>query len=703
MVRWDRTIVYLGIILLLALIPLAMYRSYRGALAGLSSALSRGTGLSVTVNDLWVTGSPALVLHRVRVGSPGLELTADRLVLELDWAGVLGLFSGDGPGRTMVRGVRVRRPMVKVTSSGFARLVEEASTDSKAAPKGKPKKKPRPAGRGKSKRPPTRVIIEDGALIVGLGKGGRDLTLSSRGIYLKAASEGGPGRRLLLGQTTLHVAGKRLLDLPAAAVDLAPAGKGVLPVRMAAAGGQLDLLDHTFDVHLFHLTRKPAGYRVALKGATRDPERPGRITLEAKMDALHRPSSVSAALLQLEELSLERVAPLLNIKGLRAPDARVDGKVRIWREGGLARVQLKFSGEKIKVSHPLLARRPVGPFPASVVAAFTLDPAGRAVTLSRLDIATGKLTARLQGELKLQDPGASLALDLDVPETSCQTWLTTLPEGFAPVLKGAYLKGELGGRGRLRLHTDRLEEAEVDLSLTPLTCRMLVDPPGADVNQLNASLTVQVQGPGGTTRPWLLGSDNPDYLTYERLGANTRAAFVAGEDNRFHWHKGFDARQMRRAFILNLEAGRTMRGASTISQQLVKNVFLHHGRTLSRKFQEAVLTWRMEQRVPKQRILELYLNVVEMGVKLRGVTQAALHYFDKSPAHLTPLEAAHLAAITPFPRNPKDMVGPDGQPTSSWMERVHQLLRIMRRTRHLSDADVAGWTKTKLVLKNGPG
>ena len=81
-----------------------------------------------------------------------------------------------------------------------------------------------------------------------------------------------------------------------------------------------------------------------------------------------------------------------------------------------------------------------------------------------------------------------------------------------------------------------------------------------------------------------------------------------------------------------------------------KNVFLNHERTLSRKFQEMALTWRLEQVVPKERILELYLNIVEMGLGIHGVDQASQAYFGKRATYLTPIEAVHLAALTPSPR-----------------------------------------------------
>lgn len=693
--RSGRAAVYLALIALLGLIPVLMYSTYRHALDRLSGALSRGTGMSVTVDDLWLAPGPELVLHRVEVSSPGLKLTTDRLVLELDAGRITGLLGGGARADSgLVRGVRLRRPRLQVTDQGLAALAASQG----AAKSAKKKAPPAPAAASSGVKAAGRVVIEDGELLLLVGPRGRGLTLRSRGIYL--GRRGTRDNRLLLGQTSLHMQGKSLLDFPAAAVDRDVSGGG-LPVRLAAMGGRLDLLDHTFDVHLFHLIRRPSGYRIILKGATRDPE-PGRFSLEAKADALHRLASVEALLIKVEDFGLERLRPLFASPSLKLPGSRVSGQLSLWRDKGLARLQLELSGDTLTASHPRLARRQVGPFPGKLEAELTFDPAARSLTLSRLEVTSKAIALGLQGELTFGDAGARLSLDLRAPAADCQKLLTSLPGGFAPQLKGAFLRGELGARGRLRLDTADLGATTVDLALTPFSCRMLVNPPRANVDTLNQPLTARVPGPRGARQIWILGPDNPDFRHLESIGRHVRAAFIAAEDNRFMWHDGFDERQLRRAFVHDLQEGRLARGASTISQQLIKNIFLHHGRTLARKFQEAVLTWRLEQRVSKERILELYLNVVEMGRDLRGVAQAARHYFDKEPDQLSILEAAHLAMITPHPRSLGGMVGPDGQPSAAWMAKVYKIVRIMRRIQYLSEAKAERLQKTKLVLKRGP-
>ena len=155
--RWDRTVFYICIIALLALAPLTMYRTYRVAVGNLCAALSRGAGMTVTLDDLWITAAPAVVLHRVKVSAPGLTLTADRLVLELDPARLKGLLSG-GASTGVIRAVRARRPRLAITAAGIEGLARHGEP-AKASVASRPGGKAGSPLRGKAK-----VIIEDGEL-----------------------------------------------------------------------------------------------------------------------------------------------------------------------------------------------------------------------------------------------------------------------------------------------------------------------------------------------------------------------------------------------------------------------------------------------------------------------------------------------------------------------------------------------------------
>jgi monofunctional glycosyltransferase len=128
-------------------------------------------------------------------------------------------------------------------------------------------------------------------------------------------------------------------------------------------------------------------------------------------------------------------------------------------------------------------------------------------------------------------------------------------------------------------------------------------------------------------------------------------AVIVAEDGTFWQHHGFDWYEFRESMAKNVEEGRPVRGASTISQQLVKNLFLSSSKNPLRKLNEWILTWYLEQRLTKSRILELYLNLIEWGEGIYGVEAASQYYFDHPAATLTREESARLAAIIPSPRS----------------------------------------------------
>jgi len=140
------------------------------------------------------------------------------------------------------------------------------------------------------------------------------------------------------------------------------------------------------------------------------------------------------------------------------------------------------------------------------------------------------------------------------------------------------------------------------------------------------------------------------WVPYERISAHLKRAVVAAEDAKFLSHEGFDWEAIHQAMLKNERRGRVVAGASTISQQLAKNLFLSSQRSWARKAQEAAITWMMEQTMSKRRILELYLNFAEWGDGVFGAEAAARHHFGSSAAQISAEQAAWLAAVLPSPR-----------------------------------------------------
>jgi len=134
------------------------------------------------------------------------------------------------------------------------------------------------------------------------------------------------------------------------------------------------------------------------------------------------------------------------------------------------------------------------------------------------------------------------------------------------------------------------------------------------------------------------------------ISPHLQKAVIVAEDASFYEHHGFDWEGLQEAVTRNWEQGKLRRGGSTITQQLAKNLYLSSEKKLLRKAREALIAWEIERRVPKTRILELYLNVAEWGHGVFGAEAAARHHFGISAAELTEDEAALLAALLPSPR-----------------------------------------------------
>ena len=140
------------------------------------------------------------------------------------------------------------------------------------------------------------------------------------------------------------------------------------------------------------------------------------------------------------------------------------------------------------------------------------------------------------------------------------------------------------------------------------------------------------------------------WVPYKRISRHLKRAIIASEDSNFAAHEGVDWDALQKAYEKNIKKGKVVSGGSTITQQLAKNLFLSSDRSYIRKGQELVITYMLEFWMDKERIFEIYLNVVEWGNGVFGAEAAARHYFGVSAANLTPSQAAKLAVMLPNPR-----------------------------------------------------
>ena len=197
--------------------------------------------------------------------------------------------------------------------------------------------------------------------------------------------------------------------------------------------------------------------------------------------------------------------------------------------------------------------------------------------------------------------------------------------------------------GAIALGVIALYAAYIGVSLLRL-------PPVEGLANRRMSLAIQVKDWKGKLHPFVVGPQNGNWTPLESIPPEMKWAVILAEDANFYQHEGIDVKAIKNAIKYDLEKKSFARGASTITQQVAKNLFLTREKTITRKIEEIVLAKRMERELTKGRILELYLNAVELGPMVYGIGHGAQYYFGKPATALTPRECTFLAAMLPGPQ-----------------------------------------------------
>ena len=219
-------------------------------------------------------------------------------------------------------------------------------------------------------------------------------------------------------------------------------------------------------------------------------------------------------------------------------------------------------------------------------------------------------------------------------------------------------------------------------------CQFVSVPALADLRRVHGPFRHEVQEPDGTLFSMTTGPGTANWVSIHAISPYLIQAVLAHEDAGFFRHRGFSVPSVERALVRNLREGRFVLGASTISMQLAKNLFLTRQKTLARKVQEVLLTWWLETAMSKKKLIELYLNVIEYGPGLYGIRNAARHYFGRDPDELSPAEGAFLACVLPSPRLMHNHYT-QGRLGPSMRERMGRLMRHMRARGRLDEAALA--------------
>ncbi len=252
-------------------------------------------------------------------------------------------------------------------------------------------------------------------------------------------------------------------------------------------------------------------------------------------------------------------------------------------------------------------------------------------------------------------------LKLNTDYIDAQQLFDAFPIGLFEALDGIKVEGKLKYNFDFALDTKLPDSVRLNSSIIPQGFR-IVKWGKTDLSKINTAFTYTPYEYGKPMRDIIVGPANPDFTPYDNISSNLKNAVLTAEDPSFFSHRGFVERSIRKSIATNFKEKAFKRGGSTISMQLVKNVFLNRQKTLARKVEEMLMVWIIENNhvSEKRRMFEVYLNLIEWGRNVYGIGEASKHYFGKTPAELTIGESIYLASIVPRPKSALYFFEPDG-------------------------------------------
>ncbi len=366
---------------------------------------------------------------------------------------------------------------------------------------------------------------------------------------------------------------------------------------------------------------------------------------------------------------------------------RFSGDVDLVRQHGKTSINASGNVSDVNIFDPRIAPEPLEGLSAGFTMYARHDKQTGLIEIPELDFTHKVLRARSAFMLK-PDPQTGKYLveaQLSVPKTPCADVAASLPAPLVPNIRQLELGGQFEAALRVNVDFAKLdtENATIRGRVNLDGCKVLKAPPHLRPNRLRHDFGYSIVEPGGQRVQVEVASDGEWTRQLDEISPHMVAAVLTTEDGSFWRHRGFITSEFSTALTQNLRAGRFKFGASSITMQIVKNVFFERRKTLSRKFEELFFTWHVEQVVPKKRLMEIYLNIIELGPGIYGVPRAAHHFFNKDPMDLTVRESIYLASLLPSPKRRYSFYC-NQEVSRSWERMLDRLLAIMRRRNRIT-------------------
>ncbi|MCA9645466.1 MAG: transglycosylase domain-containing protein [Polyangiaceae bacterium] len=365
-------------------------------------------------------------------------------------------------------------------------------------------------------------------------------------------------------------------------------------------------------------------------------------------------------------------------------------------QGRLLDFKGKVAVSDLTIEHRWLAPRRVEGLAAGFDGRGELALDGHFVRFVESDVSFGQVHATVTAELNRGEDGFQLKARGSVPLASCQTLLDSSPKGLTPLLTGMRASGTFAGDASIDLDSQHAERMKLKWNVAN-ECRITATPADVAPLRFKQPFTLNVVGADGATVPFQTGPGSVNWTPRASISRHMETAVLICEDGRFFRHRGFDEEAIHNSIRENIKQRRFVRGASTISMQLAKNLYLKREKTLSRKLQEAVLTMLLEQEFSKQQLMELYLNVIEYAPGVYGIGPAARYYFNTHPSQLSLGQALYIGSIL---SNPKQQhFGASGEVGPGWSGYLRKLMKLGNRIRLVSDAELEDGLREQVTFK----
>lgn len=271
-----------------------------------------------------------------------------------------------------------------------------------------------------------------------------------------------------------------------------------------------------------------------------------------------------------------------------------------------------------------------------------------------------------------------------------RNFLKSLPQGLFSLVKTMSVEGNLQYYTHLYLNSKEPYNVKYESEMRKENFK-ISDYGNCNLTKLNGSFSYTFYDNGRPIRTMTIGPENPNYASLDMVAPFLQNAVLTSEDPSFYGHRGFIMESIRQSIGQNYAAGRFKRGGSTITMQLVKNVFLSRKKTLSRKAEEIFIVWMIENMgiSSKSRMFEVYLNLIEWGPNVFGIGEASRFYFAKPPIALTRDESIYLASIIPRPKAFRYFFDSAANLKPSWVGYFNRISGLMFRRGLTSDSDTS--------------